>query len=79
MHFVYILQSEQYKFYYHGSTSDINRRLQQHHRGECVTTSRGGPWKLIWYAGFSSKKLAEDFERYLKSGSGFAFSRKRLI
>lgn len=79
MHFVYILQSQRFGTHYFGSTSEINRRLQQHKRGECITTSRSGPWKLVWYAGFASKKLAENFELYLKSGSGYAFSRKRLI
>jgi hypothetical protein len=32
-----------------------------------------------WDAGFSSKEAALDFERYLKTASGKAFARKRLI
>jgi len=37
------------------------------------------PWTLVWYCGFPTKKQAEDFELYLKSGSGKAFAYKRLV
>jgi len=37
------------------------------------------PWTLVWCASFSSEVQARGFERYLKTPSGHAFSRKRLI
>ncbi|KKR91135.1 MAG: hypothetical protein UU42_C0021G0002 [Candidatus Woesebacteria bacterium GW2011_GWA1_41_13b] len=37
------------------------------------------PWKLVWYCAFENKGKAEDFELYLKSGSGKAFVYKRLV
>jgi hypothetical protein len=33
----------------------------------------------VWYGAFATRALAEDFERYLKSGSGKAFAYKRLV
>ncbi len=36
------------------------------------------PWKLVTYIAFSDERKAETFERYLKSGSGHAFAKKRL-
>ena len=37
------------------------------------------PWEIIWSASFETQKLATDFEKYLKTASGIAFMRKRLI
>jgi putative endonuclease len=40
--------------------------------------ARNAPWRLVTYVAFSDEQKAESFERYLKSGSGHAFVRKRL-
>jgi hypothetical protein len=37
------------------------------------------PWDLVFYAAFPQRLQAETFEKYLKSGSGRAFARKRLL
>jgi len=80
MYYTYIIQSEQSDKYYFGTTSnEVSIRLAEHNAGKSPHTSKDRPWKLIWFAGFASKQLAIDFEKYLKSGSGHAFSRKRLI
>lgn len=47
--------------------------------GLVKSTAPYRPWKLITYLAFDSQKLAKDFERYLKSGSGKAFTYKRLV
>ena len=36
-------------------------------------------WRLIWYSYFVDRDKALAFEKYLKSGSGYAFARKRFI
>jgi putative endonuclease len=36
------------------------------------------PWRVETYLGFSDEAKAVAFERYLKTGSGNAFSKKRL-
>ncbi|MFA6521988.1 MAG: GIY-YIG nuclease family protein [Patescibacteria group bacterium] len=80
MYTVYIIQSEiDHRYYYGFSGRSILDRLREHNEGKSCYTSQYRPWKLIWHASFSSKTKAKDFERYLKTPSGYAFSRKRLI
>ena len=64
---------------YIGRTSNLEKRLAEHNRGESSYSKTYGPWKLETYAAFSDEKLAEAFEKYLKAGSGFAFMKKRLL
>ncbi|MBI3335928.1 MAG: GIY-YIG nuclease family protein [Candidatus Portnoybacteria bacterium] len=79
MYYVYILQSKKDKSYYVGSSEDLKRRLQEHNQGKVEFTSSRIPYILIWYCAFRTKQKALAFEQYLKSGSGFAFGRKRLV
>jgi putative endonuclease len=77
--YVYLLASEQFKDQrYVGVTSDLKQRLAEHNAGKSSHTSKYLPWKLVTYVAFSDGKKADAFERYLKSGSGHAFARKRL-
>ena len=79
MHYVYLLQSDAFVGQrYVGMTSDLKHRLAEHNAGESSHTSKYAPWKLVTYVAFSDEQRAEPFERYLKSGSGHAFARKRL-
>jgi putative endonuclease len=64
---------------YLGWTADLRRRLQEHNWGMSPHTAEYRPWEVAWYAGFLSEEAARAFERYLKSGSGRAFLRKRLL
>ena len=64
---------------YIGRTSNLEKRLAEHNRGESSYSKTYGPWKLETYVAFSDEKLAEAFEKYLKAGSGFAFMKKRLL
>jgi putative endonuclease len=63
---------------YLGMTTDLKERLQEHNAGESFHTSKFKPWKLITYIAFTDRGKAGAFERYLKSGSGHVFARKRL-
>lgn len=58
---------------------DVEGRLKIHNEGGSIHTNKHRPRRLVWYGAFETKAKAEAFERYLKSGSGYAFSRKRLI
>jgi putative endonuclease len=79
MRYVYLLQSESaFDQRYVGATSDLKQRLAEHNAGKSPHTSKYVPWKLVTYIAFSDERKAEIFERYLKSGSGHAFARKRL-
>lgn len=80
MHIVYILTSKKYPArYYIGTTQNLDRRLGEHNNGGSVYSKRYAPWQLESCIAFRNKELAEGFEKYLKSGSGFAFLKKRLI
>lgn len=63
---------------YVGTTADLRRRLQAHNEGNSSHTSKFRPWRLVTYVAFSDRTKAAAFERYLKSGSGHAFAKKRL-
>ncbi len=79
MHYVYLLESEAVAGQrYVGTTSDLKQQLVEHNAGRSPHTSKYAPWKLVTYVAFSDKRKAEAFERYLKSGSGHAFARRRL-
>lgn len=80
MYYVYILKSINFpKQIYTGSTPDLKQRLKSHNEGANKHTGKFRPWKIIWYAAFINRKQAERFEKYLKTSSGIAFKRKRLI
>ena len=80
MHYVYILQSiDLPNRVYKGSTENLKERLKLHNSGKVDSTAKFKPWKMIFYCTFTEKKKALDFEKYLKSASGIAFMRKRLI
>jgi predicted GIY-YIG superfamily endonuclease len=52
---------------------------KKHNKGENIYTKPRRPVTLVTYLAFSDKYKAINFEKYLKSGSGKAFSQKRLI
>ena len=79
MFYTYILLSSKFHRFYFGYTSNLKERLKQHNEGINKATKGGEPWKLTWYAAFSSEKEARNFEQYLKTGSGKSFAYKRFI
>lgn len=79
MYYVYILQSENGGHLYTGWTPDLKRRLAEHNAGQSRYTKAYAPWRVIYYSAFETEKLAKEFEKYLKTGSGKAFLYKRLI
>ena len=79
MYYVYILWSSKSKDFYFGYTEDLKKRLEEHNKGLSKVTKPYRPWSLVFYSAFQNKKLAKDFERYFKTGSGKAFAYKRLV
>ena len=80
MYHVYILLSDKdpNKIYI-GLTTDVERRVSEHNRAQSGYSKQYAPWNLESTIAFKDKLLAEKFETYLKSGSGFAFMKKRLL
>ncbi|MBU4285157.1 GIY-YIG nuclease family protein [Patescibacteria group bacterium] len=79
MYYTYILQSQKDKTYYAGSTEDLKQRIKEHNNGRVIYTSSRKPYKLVFYCAFPEKEKAYQFEKYLKTGSGNAFFKKRLV
>jgi len=64
---------------YIGCTNNIKKRLINHNSGTTPHTRKYKPWELIVCICFKYKDKAIEFEKYLKSGSGRAFSLKRFL
>ncbi len=76
---VYILESKLYTGkYYTGITKDVSSRLLKHNNGEVPHTKKYRPWKLATSIWFENVGKARNFEKYLKSGSGRAFSKRHF-
>ena len=79
MFYVYLIRSTRFPYkVYVGITEDLKKRLKTHNSGGSVHTAKYKPWNLAVYMGFVDETKARDFEKYLKSGSGRAFAKKRL-
>lgn len=74
---VYILKCYD-NTYYTGCTHDLNERLQRHNNRQVAYTSSRLPVQVVHQSVFYDKYKAFEFEKYLKSGSGRAFAKKRL-
>ena len=79
MHYVYLIQSISHpEKTYVGNTVNLKQRLETHNSGGSIHTRNHRPWDLILFLGFKNKLKATAFEKYLKSGSGSAFAKKRF-
>jgi putative endonuclease len=77
--FVYILRSATYPTQqYIGITHDVEERLVWHNRGPSGHTLRFRPWRVIVSLEFPDEESAVRLEKYLKSGSGRAFTKRHF-
>ena len=77
-YYVYILRCSNDSSYI-GCTSNLKERLNRHEQGHVPATKNILPVLLITYFAFQNKYTAYNFERYLKSGSGRAFTKKHAF
>lgn len=76
---VYIIRSlSSPQHFYTGITSDTAARLDWHNSGPSGSTVDHRPWTMEVTITFRTEKQARRFERYLKSGSGRAFSKRHF-
>ncbi len=75
---VYLLRCSDNSIYT-GCTSNLKNRLKAHNNKEVNYTSTRLPFELITYIAFSDRIKAFQFEKYLKAGSGKAFTNKRFL
>jgi putative endonuclease len=79
MWYVYILKSAKDGRYYVGSTNDLKQRLREHSEGQCESTRHRRPLQLEAYIAVRQEAVARSLEIYLKTGSGMATLRKRIL
>jgi len=65
--------------YYVGSTNDLKRRMEEHIRRRGTSTKWRLPVILEAYVAVRSEKTARRLEKYLKTSSGKATLRKRIL
>lgn len=76
--FVYVLESQKDGNWYTGYTQDLKNRIKEHNEGLVKSTSHRIPFKLI-YAEISLHQYdAIPREKYLKSGPGKRYLKRRL-
>lgn len=61
---------------YIGLTRNITKRIEAHNNGQSTYTNKFRPWKIETFTWFAEEEKARAFEKYLKSGSGRAFSQR---
>ena len=76
---VYILRSEtDPNRHYVGRTANLDDRLDWHNAGLSGHTARHRPWQVVVSLEFPHERDAVSFEKYLKSGSGRAFTKRHF-
>jgi putative endonuclease len=77
---VYVLRSDSNpNCYYTGLTDNVERRLAVHNSGGSKHTAKLRPWSLVASTTFVNVDSAAAFEKYLKTGSGRAFSQRHFV
>ena len=77
-HVVYIIRSDSDPSrHYVGITNNLQARLEWHNRGSGHTVNHR-PWSLVVSMEFRTEDEAVRFEKYLKSGSGRAFTSRHF-
>ncbi len=78
--YVYVIQSEsQPTCHYVGLSSNVANRIEAHNAGRAPHTAKNRPWQLIATVEFQDEAKAIAFEKYLKSGTGRAFLKARIL
>ena len=80
MYYVYIIRSISHpEKQYVGITQNMRKRLANHNIGTTPYSKKYKPWEFIMCLCFKSKDKAVEFEKYLKTASGKAFAKRRLL
>ena len=77
MYYVYVIRSKEKGIDYVGMTVDLGRRLKEHNSGKTKSTKGYKPWKMIHSEVFEERQSARKREKYLKSGYGKMWIKKK--
>ena len=78
MFYTYVLRSKKDGKLYTGYTNNLKERFQKHQSGEVISTKYRGELELVYFEGCISEIDAIRREKYLKSGRGKLFLKRRL-
>lgn len=78
MVYTYIIRSKKDKKWYTGTTTDLQKRLNEHNNNKVTSTKNRGPFELIYYEACIDMNDALARERYLKTGMGKRYLKNRM-
>ena len=78
MYYTYVLLSKKDKNFYIGHTSDLRKRFKEHADGKTKSTKPRRPFDLVYYEACSNLIDAIRREKFLKTGPGGRYLKKRL-
>jgi len=78
MFYTYIRESKKDNKWYTDYTQDLRKRFNQHNAGKVFSTKARTPFILIYYEVCLNEEYAKAREKYLKSGMGKRYQKKRL-
>ncbi len=64
--FVYIIYSKKWDQFYVGSSTDVDKRLEQHNAGYNKSTKGGAPWTIKFIETYDSETMARKREYAIK-------------
>ncbi len=76
-YYIYILECND-GFWYTGYTKNLKIRIDEHNKGQVVSTKRRLPVKLIYFEGCLHQQDATKREKYLKTTYGKRYIKNRL-
>lgn len=76
--YTYVLRCEKTKTFYTGTTSNLEKRLEQHNKGQVFYTKNKLPLQLVYFEACLNKEDAYRRERYLKTGIGKRYIKNRI-
>ena len=79
MYYVYCIENIAKEFLYIGSTKNLKKRIEEHNNGNNQSTKSFRPLMLSVYLAVPTENQARNLEKYLKTGSGKAILKKRIL
>ncbi|MDQ7815906.1 MAG: GIY-YIG nuclease family protein [Melioribacteraceae bacterium] len=79
MYFTYILKSLKDNSFYYGSTSNLEKRLDEHNKGKIKYTKGHLPWRLHYFEKYKTRSESIRRENFFKSISGYNWLKENKI
>lgn len=76
-YYVYVLRSSKFERNYVGFTKNLSKRFRQHFAGKNKSTKPYLPWVVLFFETFLPKEEALKREKFLKTGKGREYIKKR--